>query len=182
MRLTGIVRTWHADRGFGFLAPTHGGPELFVHISAFPQDGTHPSVGERLTYELGRGTDGKPRAVSVVRAAIGNKPRTSKARVDRAPSTSNWFGSLLVLCLLAGGANYGYSRFKAYQHRLALESSPVVQKKAPVDIAAPGRRCDGRTSCSEMTSCAEAKWFINHCPGTRMDGNHDGTPCEQQWL
>ncbi len=181
MRLTEILRTWNADRGFGFIAPTHGGPELFVHVKAFPQDGTHPSVGERLTYELGRGNDGKPRAVNVVRAAIGNKGRSSKARAERVPSKNSWLGSLLVLGLLVGGAYYGYTRFKAFQHRLALESSPVVRDTAPADIGAPGRHCDGRTWCSEMTSCAEAKWFINNCPGTRMDGNHDGTPCEQQW-
>ena len=156
MRLTEILRTWNADRGFGFIAPTHGGPELFVHVKAFPQDGTHPSVGERLTYELGRGNDGKPRAVNVVRAAIGNKGRTSKARVERAPSASSWFGSLLVLGLLVGGAYYGYSRFAAYQHRLALENSPVLREHKPIDIGAPGRHCDGRTRCSEMTSCAEA--------------------------
>jgi hypothetical protein len=27
----------------------------------------------------------------------------------------------------------------------------------------------------------KATWFINHGPGTQMDGNHDGIPCEQQW-
>jgi hypothetical protein len=32
-----------------------------------------------------------------------------------------------------------------------------------------------------MTSCAEAKFFLNNCPGTKMDGNNDGIPCEQQW-
>ena len=42
-------------------------------------------------------------------------------------------------------------------------------------------RCDGRTFCSQMTSCAEATWFLNHCPGVKMDGNRDGVPCEQQW-
>ena len=57
---------------------------------------------------------------------------------------------------------------------------------APQPVAAPTEptttyRCDGRTHCSQMTSCAEATWFINHCPGTKMDGNHDGVPCEQQW-
>jgi hypothetical protein len=41
--------------------------------------------------------------------------------------------------------------------------------------------CDGRTHCSQMTSCEEATWFINHCPGTKMDGNNDGVPCESQW-
>lgn len=42
-------------------------------------------------------------------------------------------------------------------------------------------KCDGRTHCSQMHSYAEAVWFINHCPSTQMDGNHDGEPCEQQF-
>jgi endonuclease YncB( thermonuclease family) len=47
--------------------------------------------------------------------------------------------------------------------------------------AAPARRCDGRTRCSQMTSCDEATWFLRHCPGVEMDGNGDGVPCERQW-
>ncbi|WP_423929830.1 excalibur calcium-binding domain-containing protein, partial [Dokdonella sp.] len=23
--------------------------------------------------------------------------------------------------------------------------------------------------------------FLRHCPGPRMDGDNDGTPCESQW-
>ena len=42
-------------------------------------------------------------------------------------------------------------------------------------------RCDGRTRCSQMTSCDEAKFFLRTCPGTQMDGDSDGIPCEQQW-
>lgn len=42
-------------------------------------------------------------------------------------------------------------------------------------------RCDGRTHCSQMTSCAEAEYFLRNCPGTKMDGNRDGVPCERQW-
>ncbi len=42
-------------------------------------------------------------------------------------------------------------------------------------------RCDGRTHCSQMTSCAEATYFLRHCPGVKMDGNRDGVPCEKQW-
>ena len=42
-------------------------------------------------------------------------------------------------------------------------------------------RCDGRTYCSQMTSCAEATYFLQNCPGVKMDGNHDGIPCEKQW-
>src|SRR3990167_10988144 len=41
--------------------------------------------------------------------------------------------------------------------------------------------CDGRTHCSHMRSCEEATYFLKNCPGTKMDGDHDGVPCEQQW-
>jgi hypothetical protein len=42
-------------------------------------------------------------------------------------------------------------------------------------------KCDGRTYCSQMTSCEEATFFIQNCPDTKMDGNSDGVPCEKQW-
>ena len=40
--------------------------------------------------------------------------------------------------------------------------------------------CNGRTYCSEIRSCEEAVYFIRHCPGTKMDGDGDGVPCERQ--
>ena len=42
-------------------------------------------------------------------------------------------------------------------------------------------KCDSRKYCSQMISCAEAKYFLANCPGVKLDGNHDGVPCEQQW-
>ena len=42
-------------------------------------------------------------------------------------------------------------------------------------------RCDGRTRCTQMTSCGEATFFVRNCPGTQMDGDNDGVPCESQW-
>ena len=41
--------------------------------------------------------------------------------------------------------------------------------------------CDGRSYCSQMRSCDEAKYFLSHCPNMEMDGNNDGIPCQQQW-
>jgi endonuclease YncB( thermonuclease family) len=52
---------------------------------------------------------------------------------------------------------------------------------AIVTADASSRRCDGRTSCAQMTSCEEATWFVKNCPGVKMDGNNDGVPCEKQW-
>ncbi|NNG81380.1 cold shock domain-containing protein [Acinetobacter sp. ANC 5378] len=42
-------------------------------------------------------------------------------------------------------------------------------------------KCDGRTHCSQMRSYEEAVFFLRNCPGTQMDGNNDGEPCERQF-
>ena len=42
-------------------------------------------------------------------------------------------------------------------------------------------QCDGRTYCSEMDSYEEAKYFLDNCPNTEMDGDNDGIPCEMQF-
>jgi excalibur calcium-binding domain-containing protein len=57
----------------------------------------------------------------------------------------------------------------------------VVPKVVPTVEQPPRYQCDGRVYCSQMTSCEEATWFLQHCPGTKMDGEGDGVPCEKQW-
>jgi hypothetical protein len=89
--------------------------------------------------------------------------------------------NLLILVLLAGLAWFGYDK---YQTELAPRSVPdhaQVVASAPAGSPSASFSCDGRTHCSQMTSCAEATYFIQHCPNTKMDGNNDGVPCERQW-
>ncbi len=59
MRIEGTLTKWNDDRGFGFITPTQGGSEIFVHISAFPKDGRRPAIGERLTFEVETDATGK---------------------------------------------------------------------------------------------------------------------------
>jgi cold shock CspA family protein len=172
MRSNGTLTQWNDDRGFGFITPSEGSGTIFVHVSAFPRDGKRPQTGERLSYEAETGDNGKLRAVRVLRPGSPGLKR-SPQRKD-AGRQSSWLGSMVAAALVLGVAVYGYKHFQAHAHRMALVSGTL----APADIPAA---CDGRTMCSQMTSCAEAKWFINNCPGTQMDGNQDGTPCEQQW-
>ena len=63
---------------------------------------------------------------------------------------------------------------------VSVASQPALPATTPA-AAAPQFTCDGRTHCSQMRSCAEATFFLQHCPNTQMDGNNDGEPCEQQW-
>jgi Excalibur calcium-binding domain len=62
----------------------------------------------------------------------------------------------------------------------AAEASPREVAPAPAPIAG-GFTCDGRTHCSQMRSCEEAKYFLANCPGVKMDGDRNGIPCEKQW-
>lgn len=185
MALTGTLRTWHEDRGFGFIAPANGGREVFVHISAFPRDGSRPTVGETLTYDLGRGKDGKPQAVRVVRQALGQPSSYPRTRATPARRRSSFAGRAIGLALIVGLGAAGYTQYQSHSQRQGLlqpETSSAIERPQ-VQSGSPGAsfRCDGRTHCSQMTSCAEAKFFLQHCPGVKMDGNNDGVPCEQQW-
>ncbi|MBL0089753.1 MAG: excalibur calcium-binding domain-containing protein [Ideonella sp.] len=64
--------------------------------------------------------------------------------------------------------------------RPSSSAQPQLPQSSPTQ-AASTYRCDGRRYCRQMTSCAEAKYFLAHCPGVKMDGDHDGIPCENQW-
>jgi cold shock CspA family protein len=176
MRTHGTLVKWNEDRGFGFIAPAQGSDEIFVHISAFPRDGSRPRVGELISFEIADGNNGKTRAIRVLRPGS----RVAPNRTYRRESSEPKRGALpVVLGLLTIGAigAYGYT---------ALMSSHSVARSeysTPIAPIAPSQdfQCDGRTHCSQMTSCAEATYFLKHCPNVKMDGNNDGEPCEQQW-
>jgi hypothetical protein len=58
--------------------------------------------------------------------------------------------------------------------------SPHEFSRPALPASPSSHRCDGRVRCSQMTSCAEAKFFLQSCPGVKMDGDGDGIPCEDQ--
>jgi hypothetical protein len=63
----------------------------------------------------------------------------------------------------------------------AYADNPGPASQPAVEAASSPFHCDGRTRCSEMTSCAEAMYFLKNCPDVKMDGEGDGVPCEKQW-
>lgn len=57
---TGIVKWFNAQKGFGFIQPTDGSKDVFVHISAVERSGlTTLNEGQKLSYDLERGQQGK---------------------------------------------------------------------------------------------------------------------------
>ena len=61
----GTVKWFNAQKGFGFIQPEQGGPDVFVHISALERAGLSTlNEGQRVSYELAT-EKGKTSAVNL---------------------------------------------------------------------------------------------------------------------
>lgn len=176
MRTHGTLTKWNQDRGFGFIQPAEGGEAVFVHVSEFPKMGGPPRNGEVISYEIHTGKDGRLRAVGVLRPGR-NSASQRVGAAKRAKKPLGLFGAVLGLMAMASIGYYGYRQFKPSAIARSDSLSTSAASAAPSSLFA----CDGRTQCSQMTSCEEARYFLEHCPNTQMDGNNDGEPCEHQW-
>lgn len=64
--------------------------------------------------------------------------------------------------------------------KLKSMTKPKIKPK-PISKKPIKYKCDGRKHCSQMRSYEEAKYFLDHCRGVKMDGDRDGIPCERQF-
>lgn len=110
------------------------------------------------------------------------QPQAVRRTRGRPSALSNTVAVLLLIVV----AFYVYERLSHASaaghpdHAAGAQAAtpPAEQVDRPIDL---GSACDGRTQCSQMTSCAEAKYFLQNCPGVQMDSNRGGVPCEKSW-
>jgi Excalibur calcium-binding domain len=116
-----------------------------------------PLVGqERMARALRRGLHGLPSPVVPREFRQGHGPCLPAAAADRALPA-------------------------AAPDTPAVAAAPPPHPTRSAAPPAAAFRCDGRTRCSQMRSCEEARTFLARCPGVQMDGDGDGIPCESQW-
>ena len=63
----GIVKWFNPDKGYGFIEPEDGSKDVFVHMSAVAKAGLSLlNEGQRVSYDLAPGRDGKTAADNLV--------------------------------------------------------------------------------------------------------------------
>ena len=67
--ITGTVKFFNTTKGFGFIQPEDGSKDAFVHITAVERSGMSSLYeGQKVSYELETGRDGKVSATNLVAA------------------------------------------------------------------------------------------------------------------
>lgn len=137
MRFEGRLASWNDQRGFGFIEADQGGDAVFVHVKAIVNREGRPQVGQRYSFEVEPGPQGRVRALKVLplRAARSIPPRRA--------SPTQW-GTATLLALPAFLATYLVVavmwRPPAWMALVYLAASIVTFAAYAVDKAAATRR------------------------------------------
>jgi cold shock protein len=66
-RVTGTVKWFNGEKGFGFATPDDGGKDVFVHYSAIEMSGyRNLDEGDRIEFNIEQGDKG-PKATNVTK-------------------------------------------------------------------------------------------------------------------
>jgi cold shock protein len=66
-KMTGLVKWFNAEKGFGFISPEDGSKDVFVHFSAIQNDGFKSlDEGQRVEFEVQTNSAKGPSAINVV--------------------------------------------------------------------------------------------------------------------
>ena len=191
-----LVR-WLDDKGFGFIKPENGKDDIFIHISALRGMSRKPVIGDVIHYQISFDAKGKTRAVNAKIEGVSQvltltpleharkTPRSSAAyerpyrNLTTRVSKPQKRISLIPVLVVIGAAIFVYLK-------VSKEKTFINQVKTPTVETQPVRQteqfqCQGKVWCSQMSSYEEAIFYLRNCPGTKMDGDGDGDPCEKQF-
>lgn len=179
IRQKGKLKRWHDDKGFGFITSDNE-KDIFIHISALNRMERRPKVGDVISYQIDIDNDGKEKAIDAKIEGVA-EVRTRPVRNNgKRQNKTNWISAIISVVLVISIGSFAYNKFAA---RDALPEESRISTYS--HVASEGNKnnysCEGKVYCSEMTSCDEAKYYQRNCPGTKMDGDGDGIPCESQW-
>ncbi|AGW92348.1 MULTISPECIES: DUF1294 domain-containing protein [Cupriavidus] len=100
MRKAGRIKSWHAPKGFGFIEVHADSKDVFFHVTALQARAVTPKPGDRVSFELARGKDGRMQALDV---AIAGAP-SQNAEASLLPALLG----LAALVVIVGCGLTGY--------------------------------------------------------------------------
>lgn len=153
----GKLSKWNDDRGFGFIKPSEGSREVFLHISAVETTSRRPKNGDTIFYELVTGADGKIRASSALIQGVVSQSSTTQ-RVKIAPAKQNRKKRGLVDIILGIGI---LTIIALFQRQCSFGRSPSIITA----VTKPGCTVKGNISI-------ESGAKLYHVPGME---DYDGT-------
>ena len=92
MRTKGKITHWNAEKGYGFITPSSGAKQVFVHIRAFANPALQPGINQLVTFALATDKQGRPCAVRVARVG-----EPSPERIKRNDGRLMMGGTVLFL-------------------------------------------------------------------------------------
>jgi cold shock CspA family protein len=175
----GKLKRWNDDKGFGFIA-SENERDIFIHVSALKRMVRRPKVGDFITYRIHTDTDGKKRAVNARIDGVAEVPQEPARNIVTKQNKGSWFSGVILITLAISLGVFAYNKFILSNkvHEVPTTSTFSYPTKAQ---NRNNYSCAGKVYCPEMTSCDEARFYQRNCPGTKMDGDGDGIPCESQW-
>lgn len=128
-----------------------------------------------------------------LRYSYGKTPTRYDSAIRQAAAAAQKAGSGIWAACGGKRIPKGSAGDKSGEYR--QKSSPEPAKPTPVPTlpatpvpaptassrgsSAAGFSCsDGKTKCGQMSSCAEARFHLESCGISRLDGDGDGMPCE----
>ena len=173
--IKGQLKSWDDAKGFGFIKSDEYERDVFIHISTLKAMSRKPKLGDFIYFEIERQHDGRTCAINCrIEGVAPAKKIHSKNKIRKKSPLSTIGSALFVICV----GSFAYAKITSQvKPTLAFpthEPNIQIEHETPIH----NFKCDGRQYCSQMNSRAEAEFFNQYCPNTKMDGDHDGEPCE----
>jgi len=177
--LNGTIIKWNDEKGYGFIETSSPTQSVFVHYTAFGRIPRRPMVGDFVFIQQMQDDNGKKKAVKAIIQGV--SPLSEPSRPSRTDNSSQKsLGSfMLVAAILIGISMWIYK--KNQSPHSSDSASGLSTESSPVATQAEQFTCAGKRHCGEMTSKAEAQFYLNNCPHEGMDGDGDGSACERQF-
>lgn len=154
MRFKGTLVDWKDDRGFGFIEPAEGGTRIFCHLKAFELRVRRPIPGDKVTYEVGKNSQGRLTATKVrpvgledarYQANIGSRRNQKSVRSAASalapPSlTASYLGIAIFLVAVLGLVVAGRIPFFVPLIYIAMSGMTMLAYAFDKSAATNGRR------------------------------------------